>query len=327
MTSKPTVDDIRAARQRIRSHIIVTPLLRSFELDRLVGGTVLLKAECLQRTGSFKIRGALNRLLQLTPEERTRGVIAWSSGNHAQGVAAAAQIVGTHATIVMPSDAPEVKRARTEALGASVVAYDRVREDREAIAYGLARAKNLVVVPAFDDFDIIAGQGTLGLELVEQCTALGFTPDDILVPVSGGGLIAGVALATRESRNDTRVFSVEPAGYDDHRQSLATGSIVRNPCTAVALCDALLAAAPGKLTWPINQARLSGGYAVTDAEVLRALRFAFESLKLVLEPGGCVALAALLSGAHACQGRTTIAVLSGGNIDAQTFHRHISLAG
>jgi threonine dehydratase len=182
------------------------------------------------------------------------------------------------------------------------------------------------VVPAFDDTDIIAGQGTLGLELVEQCAALGFAPDDVLVPASGGGLIAGVAIAMLESRAQTHIFSVEPADYDDHRRSLAAGTIVRNASTAVALCDALLAAAPGKLTWPINQARLRGGYAVTDDHVFQALRFAFESLKLVLEPGGAVALAALLAGIHPCQGRTTIAVLSGGNVDAHTLQRHLSLA-
>lgn len=317
MTSKPTLDDIRRAQERIRPHAYVTPLLRSPELDRMTGSTVLLKAESLQRTGSFKIRGALNRLLQMTPDERARGVIAWSSGNHAQGVAAAAQIVGTRATIVMPADAPPTKRAGTEALGAQVVIYDRAREDREAIGYGLARTHGLVVVPPFDDFDVIAGQGTLGLEIVDQASALGLQIDDVLVPVSGGGLVAGVGRAVKGTIPGARIYSVEPAGYDDHRRSLEAGTIVRNVSSALALCDALLAPAPGSLTWPINQAQLSGGYAVTDDHVLRAVRFALESVRLVVEPGGAVALACLLAGMHIAPKNTVVAVLSGGNVDVE----------
>jgi threonine dehydratase len=318
MTS-PTAADVIAAAARIGPHVVRTPLVRASELDAHVGGPVVVKLEPLQRTGSFKIRGAMNRILVLGAAERRAGVVAWSSGNHAQGVAAAAGQFGVPAVIVMPADAPAMKIANTRALGAEVVLYDRAREDREAIARAIAAQRGLVVVPSYDDAHIIAGQGTLGLELMEQAHAMGAAVGDILIPASGGGLAAGVGLAVRHRDASVQLFTAEPAGYDDHRASLAAGRRVRNASTANALCDALLAPTPGELTWPINAALLSGGYAVCDAEVCAAMAWAFRHLKVVVEPGGAVALAAILAGRHRAEGRTTAVVLSGGNVDAATF--------
>jgi threonine dehydratase len=319
MQLPPTFADIEAAAQRLRGQAVVTPLLRSPILDEMTGGTILLKAEPLQRTGSFKFRGAYNRLVQLNAAERRQGVIAWSSGNHAQGVAAAAGLLGIPATIVMPADAPTLKIDNTRRLGAEVITYDRATQDRVAIARALAAERNAVVVPSYDDPHIIAGQGTVGLELMTQARDISLAVDDVIVPVSGGGLIAGIGLAAHSLHPSSSVFSAEPAGYDDHRRSLAAGSRQSNASTANALCDALLAATPGELTWALNATGLKGGYAVTDAEVRRAMRWAFESLKIVVEPGGAVALAALLAGHHRAQGRVVAIVLSGGNVDPATF--------
>ena len=253
----PTFSDIEAAAARIASHAIVTPLLRSPDLDALTNGTVLLKAESLQRTGSFKFRGAFNRLLQLTPEQKAAGVVAFSSGNHAQGVAAAAKILGLKATIIMPADAPAIKLANTRGYGAEVITYDRMTEDREEIARRVAAGR--VIVPAYDDPYILTGQGTLGLEAMNQAKALGLTVDDVLAPVSGGGLIAGVGLAVHHANPAAKVYSVEPAGYDDHKRSVASGRRERNDSLATALCDSLLAVTPGEITWAINGAALAGG--------------------------------------------------------------------
>ncbi len=315
----PTFADVEAAAVRLRGEAVVTPVLRSVDLDRRVGGTVLLKAEPLQRTGSFKFRGAFNRLVQLSPAERKTGVVAWSSGNHAQGVAAAAALLDIPAVIVMPADAPALKLAKTRALGAEVVTFDRVTEDREVIARRIAAERGATVVPSYDDPHIIAGQGTLGLELMAQARAMGLRVDDIIAPASGGGLIAGIGIAARVSNPGVKLFSAEPAGYDDHRRSLAAGERQRNASTANALCDALLAVTPGALTWALNEQALTGGYTVSDAEVKAAMVFAFEDLKVVVEPGGAVALAAVLAGHHAAAGRTVAVVLSGGNVDAGTF--------
>ncbi len=315
----PTFADVEAAAVRLRGEAVVTPVLRSVDLDRRVGGTVLLKAEPLQRTGSFKFRGAFNRLVQLSPAERKTGVVAWSSGNHAQGVAAAAALLDIPAVIVMPADAPALKLAKTRALGAEVVTFDRVTEDREVIARRIAAERGATVVPSYDDPHIIAGQGTLGLELMAQARAMGLRVDDIIAPASGGGLLAGIGIAARVSNPGVKLFSAEPAGYDDHRRSLAAGERQRNASTANALCDALLAVTPGALTWALNEQALTGGYTVSDAEVKAAMVFAFEDLKVVVEPGGAVALAAVLAGHHAAAGRTVAVVLSGGNVDAGTF--------
>jgi len=318
----PTFADVEAAAARLNGSAVLTPLLRSAALDKRVGATVLLKAEPLQLTGSFKFRGAFNRLVQLSPVERKAGVVAWSSGNHAQGVAAAAGLLGVAATIVMPTDAPAIKMANTRALGAEIVTYDREAEDREAIARGIAATRGAVIVPSYDDPHIIAGQGTLGLELMTQAKAMGLTVDDVICPAGGGGLIAGVGLAVLHANPAARIYAAEPADYDDHKRSLASGQRERNNSSSNALCDALLTPTPGVLTWALNRTALSGGYAVTDAEVYTAMAFAFEALKIVVEPGGAVALAALLAGHHSTAGsprRTVGIVLSGGNVDPGSF--------
>ncbi len=315
----PTVADIRAARDRLAGHAIVTPLLRSAELDHRVGGAVLLKAEVLQRTGSFKFRGAFNRLAQLDTAQRRAGVVAWSSGNHAQGVAAAGELLGIPTTIVMPADAPAVKLAATRGYGATVVTFDRARESREDIGRRIAAERGAVIVPPYDDPHIIAGQGTAGLEIAAEAAAQGLTIDAVIAPASGGGLMAGVTLALTDAFPAIAAYSAEPENYDDHRRSLAAGLPQTNPSVATAFCDALLAPTPGELTWAVNGTRLAGGYAVSDAEVKEAMRFAFRALKLVVEPSGATALAAVLSGAHAGRGKVTAVVLSGGNVDAATF--------
>ena len=315
----PTFADVQAAAARLQGQAVRTPLLRSADLDARTGGTILLKAEPLQRTGSFKFRGAFNRLVQLTPAERKAGVVAWSSGNHAQGVAAAAALLHMPATIVMPADAPALKIANTRRWGAEIVTHDRATEDREGIARRIAGERHAVVVPSYDDPHIIAGQGTVGLEIMAQAQDLALTVDDVIVPASGGGLVAGTGLAVLHANPAARLYCAEPAGYDDHRRSLETGVRQRNPSTANALCDALLTPTPGALTWALNGPVLAGGYAVTDAEVLQAMRWAFETLKIVVEPGGAVALAALLGGHHPAHNRVVAVVLSGGNVDGATF--------
>ena len=322
-TPLPTFADIEAAAKRIASHTIVTPLLRSPDLDALAKGTVLLKAESLQRTGSFKFRGAFNRLSQLTPDQKAAGVVAFSSGNHAQGVALAAKILGLKATIIMPADAPAIKLANTRAYGAEVITYNRETEDREEIARRICAGR--VIVPAYDDPYILTGQGTLGLEAMTQAKALGLTVDSALTPASGGGLIAGVGLAVHHFNPQAKVYTVEPAGYDDHKRSVESGKRERNPSLAAALCDSLLAVTPGEITWAINGKALAGGYAVTDDQVRHAMGYAFRTLKLVLEPGGAVCLAAVLAGLHDTAGRTSLIVLSGGNVDPALFAQCLTL--
>jgi threonine dehydratase len=317
----PTLADIEAAAGRIAGAAVRTPLLESPALNERTGCRVLIKAETLQRVGAFKFRGAYNRLSLLTPDERTRGVVAFSSGNHAQGVALAARLLDMPAIIVIPSDAPAVKVAATRAYGAEIRFYDRANEDREAIAAELAQRREAIVVPAFDDPHIIAGQGTVGLEIADQAETLG-TPIDLVVgPVGGGGLMSGVGLATRARHPTARMVGVEPAGFDDARRSLAAGERVGAPAAARSLCDALESPMPGKLTFPILQRTLSDILTVTDAEVAEAMRYAFEVLKLVVEPGGSVALAALLAGKLDVDGRVAAIVLSGGNVDPELFRR------
>ena len=311
----PTAADVRAAAARIASHARRTPLLADTPLDGLTGGRILLKLETLQHTGSFKFRGAYNRLAQLDPAQRAAGVVAFSSGNHAQGVAAAARLLGVPATIVMPADAPRVKMQNTLALGAEVVTYDRLRESREEIAARLATERGAVLVPSFDDPDIIAGQGTVGLEIADQAADLGIRIDDVVVCTSGGGLVAGIALALQALSPGTRIWSAEPEGHDDHRRSLASGRRETNAPGTRSICDALLAPSPGALTFEINRRRLAGGLAASDTEVRSAIAFAARTLKLVVEPGGAVALASVLAGRLDASGRSIAVVLSGGNID------------
>ncbi len=311
--------DVVEAARRLDGYAVRTPLLENALLNERVGGRVLIKPEVLQRSGSFKFRGAFNRISQLTPEERGRGVVAWSSGNHAQGVAAAAALLGIRAAIVMPSDAPALKIENTRSYGAEVVLYDRWTESREDIAKAIADERGSAVVPPYDHPQVMAGQGTVGLEIVEQLAALGVAPDDVLSPCSGGGLVSGLATAIRHALPDTRVWSVEPAGFDDVARSLAAGERVSNEAGHSSLCDALLTPTPGALTFPVMKERLAGGFAVTDAEVQAAMAYAFSVLKLVVEPGGAVALAAILSGKLPTAGRTVVVVLSGGNVDPGTF--------
>jgi threonine dehydratase len=316
MARIPDFDDVRAAAARLAGHARRTPLLAGTPLDALTGGRILLKLETLQHTGSFKFRGAWNRLAQLDAAQRRAGVVAFSSGNHAQGVAAAALRLGIRATIVMPADAPRVKLQNTRDLGAEIVEYDRLRESREQIAARLAAERGATLVPSFDDPDNIAGQGTAGLEIAEQAAELGLTLDDVIVCCSGGGLTAGIAIALARLAPQAAVWTAEPAGHDDHRRSLQAGERRRNaPDAPASICDALLAPTPGELTFAINQPRLRGGLVATDAEVRAAIAYAARTLKLIVEPGGAVALACLLAGRLDARGRTVALTLSGGNID------------
>jgi len=315
----PTYGDVLAARQRIGSLACRTPLIEHPALNAAVGGRVLLKAENLQRVGAFKFRGAYNKIAQVDKAAYPGGVVACSSGNHAQGVAAAATLRALKSTIVMPSDAPRLKIERTRAFGGEVVAYDRVKEDRDAIARELCETRHAAYVHPFDDLDVIAGQGTVGLEMMEQAEALGAIPDIVLVGASGGGLIGGISVAVKEVSPSTRIYSVEPAGFDDLARSMVRGTRERNDRLTGSICDALLAAMPGELTFEIAKRHLEGGLSVTDEEAKAAVRFAFRELKLVLEPGGAVSLAAILAKKLPFEGKTVAAVLSGGNIDPSLF--------
>ncbi len=315
----PTFADVEAAAGRLAGIAHQTPLLSGTALDDELGGRVLIKVESLQRTGSFKIRGAYNRLVQLDADQRAAGVVAFSSGNHAQGVAEAARRLGIAACIVMPADAPRAKLDNTRALGAEVITYDRHSQSREAIATALASERGAVLVPSFDDPHIIAGQGTVGLELMQQAAALGQVPEQVLIGCSGGGLIAGSALAIHALAPEARIYCVEPEAYDDHRRSLAAGKRVTHGAAADSICDALLSPLPGVLTFAINQRLLAGGLVVSDDEVRRAMAWAFRYLRLVVEPGGAVGLAALLSGKIEARDCITAIVLTGGNVDAPSY--------
>jgi threonine dehydratase len=315
----PTAEDVRAASRRLAGHARVTPLLESDRLNEALGGRLLVKAENLQRTGSFKFRGAFNLMSQLSTGELAKGVVAYSSGNHAQGVAAAAHLLGTRAAIVMPADAPAVKIAGTRAWGAEVITYDRATQPREEVAGEVLMQRGAVLVKPFDDPRIIAGQGTAGLEIATQCAELAVAPDAVLVPCSGGGLSSGIATALAADAPGAQVYAVEPAGYDDTARSLAVGERVTNPGTPPSICDALFVPTPGEITFPINKCLLAGGLAVTDDEVRAAMLAAFTHLKVVAEPGGAVGLAAALTGKIVTEGRVTVAVISGGNVDAALF--------
>ena len=315
-----TLADIQAAAARIQGHAVETPLIESPALNDRLGRRVLIKPETLQRVGAFKFRGAYNRLAQLDVAQRKAGVVAFSSGNHAQGVALAARMLGVPALIVMPADAPSVKVEATRGYGAEVRLYDRLTEDRVAIAAEIAAQRGAVLVPAFDDLDIIAGQGTLGLELVNQAKALGVGFDVVVSPVGGGGLMAGVSTAVKALSPNTALVGVEPEGFDDTLRSLQAGARKTLRPTMRSLCDALESPAPGELTFPILQQTVADIAVVSDAEVAAAMRYAFATLKLVLEPGGSVGLAALLSGKVKAWGDgTTGLVLSGGNVDPALF--------
>lgn len=313
----PSFAEIEDAARGIAGVCRITPLLESPPLNARLGGRLLLKAEGLQRTGSFKMRGAYNRLRQLTDDERKRGVVAYSSGNHAQAVAAAAQLVGTRAVIVMPADAPRVKIENTRTHGAEIVLYDRHTEDRVAIFRRLAEERGLTMVPPYEDRRIVAGQGTLGREIVQQAAAMGAHLDALLVCCSGGGLTAGCAIALEALSPATQIFTVEPAGFDDTARSLASGSRVANDPAARSICDSALVDTPGEFTFSINHRLVTRGLVVTDADAVAAMAVAFRE-GLVVEPGGAIALAAVLNGAYPLKGRTAAVTLSGSNVDLGT---------
>jgi threonine dehydratase len=322
----PTIADIRLAAGRIAGRAVATPLLSNAHLDALVGGRVLLKCETLQRTGSFKFRGACNAIAGLDPAVRAEGVVAVSSGNHAQGVAEAARLFGIPATIVMPSDAPAIKRSRTGRSGATIIDYDRKTEDRDAIAARILAERGGTLVHPYNDPLVIAGQGTIGLEIAADCGRHGITPDAVLVPCGGGGLSAGVGLAIRSEYPDAAIWLVEPVGFDDYARSLQAGHTVANAHAAGSVCDALLAPSPGSIGFAINRQNSARALAVSDDEALHAVAFAFRELKLVVESGGAVALASLLADRFDAKGKTVVAILSGGNIDESMLQRALALS-
>lgn len=314
---------IEAARDRLAGRVRRTPLLSSPFLDELAGRRVLVKAECLQHTGSFKFRGAWSAISGLAAEVRNRGVIAFSSGNHAQGVALAAKLHGITSVIIMPSDAPRIKIENTKAYGAEVVLYDRATEDRDAIGAQVSRERGLTLIRPFDDPLVIAGQGTAGLEIAEQAAEEGASQADVLVPTGGGGFASGIALALEATSSGLRVRPCEPEGFDDVARSLTSGKIERNQRQSGSICDAIVTPQPGNLTFPILSRLCGPGIAVTDAEAMEAVVLAFQRLKIVVEPGGAVALAAALFRGESL-GDTVIAVVSGGNIDADVFEQALN---
>lgn len=317
--------DIPAARERLAGHAVRTPLLEAPQINAVAGRRVLVKAECLQRTGSFKFRGAWNKLSSLTPDERARGVVAFSSGNHAQGVALSGKLLNAPAVIIMPADAPAAKIDATRAYGAEVVLYNRDTEDREAIGAALAQGRGLTLVRPFDDPFVIAGQGTCGLEIVEQAAEAGVTAADVLVCCSGGGFAGGIALALETTAPFMRVRPVEPEGFDDFGRSLATGERVTNVRTSGSIQDAILSPTPGELTLPIGRRLFGPGLAVSDTQVLAAMRLAWQWLKIVVEPGGAAALAAALYRAEMVEGDAVIVTASGGNVDQGVFERALGV--
>jgi threonine dehydratase len=323
----PSFADVVAAQARIAPHAVRTPLVESWQLNAITGGRVFLKLETLQRTGSFKFRGACNRLAMIPQSERAKGVVAFSSGNHAQGVAAAAQLFGMPALIVMPSDAPRPKIEGTRAFGAEIVPYDRVREDREAIAARICAERGAALVKPFDQPEIIAGQGTIGLEIAKACGHLGVELDEVLVPCSGGGLVSGIALALAGAGSTAKVHSVEPENFDGMKRSLEAGMRVQAPGGKLSIADALMAPIPGTIVFDLARYLLAPGFAVSDAELERAVVFAAEKLKLLVEPGGAAALAALLAGKIDARGKTVALVLSGGNAEFGAVAEMVRKAG
>ncbi len=309
---------IEAARLRLDGHVRRTPLLSSPFLDEMAGRRVFVKPECLQHTGSFKFRGAWSAISALDPAVRARGVIAFSSGNHAQGVALAARMHGIPSVIIMPFDAPRMKIENTRAFGAEVVLYDRAKEDRDAIGAQLSQERRLTLIKPYDEPLVIAGQGTTGLEIAEQAAELKIDKADVLVPTGGGGFLSGISLALAAKAPGFSANPCEPEGFDDVTRSLQSGQRERNASMSGSLCDAIVTPQPGEITFPIMSRLCGTGIVVSDDEALHAVALAFSRLKIVVEPGGAVALAAALF--HGSQlGPDVIAVCSGGNIDAEVF--------
>jgi len=321
------IDMIRAAADRIKGHARRTPILTSPFLDDIAGRRVFVKAECLQHTGSFKFRGGWASISALTDNALKTGVVAFSSGNHAQGAALAAREHGAPAVIVMPSDAPAVKIENTRALGAEVILYDRATEDRDEIGERLSRDRNLTLIKPYDAPMTIAGQGTVGLEIAQDMTAQGVTQADVMVCCGGGGLTSGIALALAADAPGLRVRPAEPEGFDDVTRSLASGRIERNERLSGSLCDAIITPQPGELTFPIMQKHCGPGVVVTEQECLRAVGLAFERLRIVVEPGGAAALAAALFHGDELSGDAVIAVATGGNVDPAVFARALETLG
>ena len=315
------IDMIRAAATRLKGHVRCTPLLSSPFIDALAGRRVWIKPECLQHTGSFKFRGAWSAISALEPKIRTKGIIGFSSGNHAQGVAMAASRHGVASVIVMPADAPALKIENTKALGAEVVLYDRDAEDRDVIGSALAKERDLTLIRPFDDPNVIAGQGTAGLEIAEQVAVHGVTQADVLVCCGGGGLTSGIALALEANAPGLRVRPVEPEGFDDVTRSLRSGDIERNNATSGNICDAIITPQPGNLTFPIMHRLCGPGLAVTEDEALQAMAHAFLRLKVIAEPGGAVALAAAICRQDQIEGDDVVVMISGGNVDPDLFAR------
>jgi threonine dehydratase len=322
----PTVADVRRAAERLAGLAVATPLLSHPILDAATGGRVFLKCENLQRTGSFKFRGAYNAIASLDPHVRAQGIVAVSSGNHAQGVAEAAGLLGVAATVVMPADAPASKRERTLRSGAQIVNYDRATEDREAVAAQILAEEGGTLIHPFNNPDVIAGQGTVGLEIVDAMSTLGVEPEAIVIPCGGGGLSSGIGLAVRATHPDAELVLVEPEGFDDYGRSLRAGEVLANATASGSVCDGLLSQSPGQIGFAINQAHGARALTVSDREALAGVAFAFNELKLVVEPSGAVALAALLSGRFDASGRNVVAVISGGNIDAGLLTRALETA-
>lgn len=321
------IEMIEAAADRLAGHARRTPLLSSPFLDEIAGRRVFVKAECLQHTGSFKFRGAWSAVSALDAQQRARGIIAFSSGNHAQGVALAAREHGSSAVIIMPADAPRQKIDNTRALGAEVVLYDRASEDRDQIGDKISSDRGLTLIKPFDEPQVIAGQGTTGLEIAEQASAEGIEAADVLVCCGGGGFLSGIALALEARAPGLRPRPVEPEGFDDVARSLASGGIERNNRTSGSLCDAIITPEPGRITFPIMQRLCGAGLVVSEDEALHAVALAFARLKIVVEPGGAVALAAALFHGDDIEGDAVIVTASGGNIDAEVFQMALDRFG
>lgn len=321
------IDMIRAAAKRLEGHARRTPLLNSPFIDEIAGRRVWVKPECLQHTGSFKFRGGWSAVSALDPNVRKRGVIAFSSGNHAQGVALAAREHGTTSVIIMTSDAPALKIANTRALGAEVVLYDRKSESRDEIGDRLSKERGLTLIKPFDEPEVIAGQGTTGLEIAAQAAEHGVTKADVIVCCGGGGLTSGIALALEADAPDMRVRPAEPMGFDDVARSLRSGTIQRNAEVSGNICDAIITQQPGDITFPIMHRLCGPGLIVTEDEAMQAMAHAFSRLKLVVEPGGAVALASALFRHNEIEGDDVIVVISGGNVDAALFQTALSRFG
>lgn len=320
----PTYQQIVAAQERLRTVALRTPLLESDEINRKVGGRVLIKAECMQRSGSFKLRGAYNKIVQLTKDERKRGVVAYSSGNHAAAVATAAGMIGTAATVVIPEDAPRIKIDNILRLGARTIFYNRFRDRREDLAANIVRQTGAILIPTYDDGDIIAGQATVALEIIDQLTELDVRADALLAGCGTGGLVAGCALALWQRGARTKVYAVEPLGFDRIGRSLKAGNPVSIPGGGLSICDSLMTLSPGELTFAIIQALSVASVAVSDSAVAAALLVSFRELKLVLEPGGAAALSAILTGSVDGRSKTIVVVCSGGNVDPDSYAKALN---